>query len=446
MERKIREARRLEHWVNSPYDFGTSWAEEEIEMVDVDCQAEGLRNIKVTIASTNSPGAPASGAPLKHRQVESSPHLETADSHIPQTEEAFDIDALLSAESELLDTTGPGGAEQPEIEVDVDTSVFTRMTDPMKAESVSEILCSIEIGDDLTNEEHQRVKDIIAEFADVFALSVGEVKHIPGASHRLNIPEDTTHNTRIGQCRMTPPQAEYFAKALDIMIDAGVVALIAAKDVMCVSPITMAVKAHTVAGMTLDELKQCLNWECEQALLGKPFICSDGESPSMPISDDGPAKPAKWRVCANYRELNKVTQVLPMPQGDIRMKQQAVSGHRWVSLFDFAAGFYAVKIAKESRPYTAFYVEGRGYFVYCRMPFSLTGAPSCFNEATGKALYGLVGTIMQLFIDDGAMAGDVFEDKLANLRTFFVCCQEESLSLSPQKTKLFMTEVVFSGE
>ena len=157
MERKIREARRLEHWVNSPYDFGTSWAEEEVEMVDIDCQAEGLRNIKVAIASASSPGAPASGAPLKHRQVESSPHLETADSHIPQAEEAFDIDALLNAESELLDTTGPGGAEQPEIEVDVDTSVFTRMTDPRKAKRVSEILRSIEIGDDLTNEERQRV-------------------------------------------------------------------------------------------------------------------------------------------------------------------------------------------------------------------------------------------------------------------------------------------------
>jgi len=35
---------------------------------------------------------------------------------------------------------------------------------------------------------------------------------------------------------------------------------------------------------------------------------------------------------------------------------------------------------------------------------------------------------------------------LANLRTFFVRCREESLSLSPQKTKLFMSEVVFAGE
>ena len=45
MEHRIREAKRLEHWVNLPYDFGTSWAKEEAEMANVDCQAEGLQNI-----------------------------------------------------------------------------------------------------------------------------------------------------------------------------------------------------------------------------------------------------------------------------------------------------------------------------------------------------------------------------------------------------------------
>ena len=104
------------------------------------------------------------------------------------------------------------------------------------------------------------------------------------------------------------------------------------------------------------------------------------------------------------------------------MKQQALCGHRWVSVFDFAAGFYTVEIAPESRPYTVFYMPGRGYFAYCQMPFGLTSAPSCFNEVTGRALHDLVDTIIQLFVDDGAMAGDIFSDKLANLQIFFTRC------------------------
>jgi hypothetical protein len=44
------------------------------------------------------------------------------------------------------------------------------------------------------------------------------------------------------------------------------------------------------------------------------------------------------------------------------------------------------------------------------------------------------------------MAGDVFMDKLRDLRTFLQWCREQTLSLSPQKTQLFMTEVIFAGE
>ena len=52
--------------------------------------------------------------------------------------------------------------------------------------------------------------------------------------------------------------------------------------------------------------------------------------------------------------------VPPMPQGDIRRKQQNLSGHRWVTVFDFASGFYACEIDPEDQAYICFYVEGRG--------------------------------------------------------------------------------------
>ena len=102
-----------------------------------------------------------------------------------------------------------------------------------------------------------------------------------------------------------------------------------------------------------------------------------------------------------------------MPQGDIRAKQQRLSGHRWVSGFDFAAGFYAVLVDPGSRPYTAFYVEGRGYFWYKRMPFGLTGAPSTFANMTATHLYDLLAEeAMELFVDDGGTAADTFEEMM----------------------------------
>ncbi|KIJ15365.1 hypothetical protein PAXINDRAFT_42413, partial [Paxillus involutus ATCC 200175] len=49
------------------------------------------------------------------------------------------------------------------------------------------------------------------------------------------------------------------------------------------------------------------------------------------------------------------------------------------------------------------------------------------------------------YVDDTGMAGDNFEEKLGRLRKFFERVREKKLSLSPQKTRLFMTEAVFAG-
>ena len=443
------EKRRLHHWHNSPWDFGEKKCsradpkEDERVWVDsgpsmsardhratvedcADDEAEGLQEAKVAVVSASNLGAHDHATPLK-----------------PSAQEPEDL--FVDDVHQVLEDLAPG-TEQPEIPIHMDHSIFTRATEPFKPERVAEILRLVEISADISSEERQAVEVLIQDFADVYALSVHEVKHIPGATHRLEIPEDAKFNTKIHQRPMSPPQTAYFSKALDVMLEAGVCAPIAAKDVKCVSPITLAAKAHTSAGMTVDELRQRLNQVCDGIGIAPPFIGPPGAKPLPDRSSTSKDLPEKWRVCTNYRKLNEVTQVLQLPQGDIRTKQQALSGHRWISIFDFAAGFYAVEIAEESRPYTAFYVEGRGYFVYCRMPFGLTGAPSCFNEVTARALHGLVGTILQLFVDDGAMAGNIFADKLANLRTFFTRCREQSLSISPQKTKLFMSEVVFAGE
>ena len=119
------------------------------------------------------------------------------------------------------------------------------------------------LGDDLSKAEQVAVRGLVEEYANVFTLSVHEVKHIPGAIHKLYIPEDAELNKKIGQKPLTPPQATYFSKALDVMIDAGICAPIEAKDVKCVLPITLLAKSYLTAGMTMDELCEKVNHEWE---------------------------------------------------------------------------------------------------------------------------------------------------------------------------------------
>jgi len=209
-------------------------------------------------------------------------------------------------------------------------NIFTCMTDPFKPARVEEIQRLVTVGDDLSNKEHAQVKLLIAEFADVFALSVSEVKQVDGAVHRLNIEPNAKFSTKVHQKPLTPPQRRYLHEKLQTMLDADIIEPCEPGQVKCVSPTTLAQKTHEGAGLTLDELQHRVNEECVKNGLGPQF-----DLPPRPttqaadsVTGDKENEP-KWRICQNFSQINKVMQVAPMPQGDIRGKQQRLSGHRW---------------------------------------------------------------------------------------------------------------------
>ena len=101
-----------------------------------------------------------------------------------------------------------------------------------------------------------------------------------------------------------------------------------------------------------------------------PGIAANPNLPPRPAAGDSlepPTGPLKWHVCQHYGELNKVTRVPLMLQGNIHTKQQKVCGQWWCSVFDFAAGFYAVEIHEDRKPYLALYDECKGFPTYAQI-------------------------------------------------------------------------------
>jgi hypothetical protein len=89
-----------------------------------------------------------------------------------------------------------------------------------------------------------------------------------------------------------------------------------------------------------------------------------------------------------------------MLQGDIHAKQLRLSGHRYIHVFDFTAGFYGIAVYPDSQPYITFFVEGQGYFAYQCMPFGVMGGPSEFGHVTGECFHNLIAkSILELFVD-----------------------------------------------
>ena len=129
------------------------------------------------------------------------------------------------------------------------------------------------------------------------------------------------------------------------MLDADIIEPCEPRQVKCVLPMTLAQKMHEGVRLMLEELQHHVNNECINNGLEPRFALPP--RPTAQTADNDPkdkAEDPKWQICQNFSQINKLTQVMPMPQGDIRSKQQQLSGHCWVSTFDFAAGFYAVLV------------------------------------------------------------------------------------------------------
>lgn len=385
---------------------------------------------------------------IRQKAKEASRASSEGGSHAPPPREDHSTPQVCIVEDSLDFDSGSLGAELLADGNPEKKSLYTRNDGPDSAfrpARVAEVLRTITIGDDLSASEHAEVEAVITEYADCFALFVSEVRLVEGAVHKLDIPDDAVFLKKVRQRALTPPQREYLHLKIEELLEAGVIEQCHPSEVKCVSPITLAQKAHEGKGLSLKELQHRVNDQCVEAGLPPCFDLPPRTTPQ----DNAPtsaSQPTKWRICQNYSEINKVTQIAPMPQGDMRAKQQRLSGKRYLTLFDFASGFYACEVEHESRPYTAFYVEGRGYFWQKRMPFGLTGAPSTFGHLTATSLHDLVadGTI-ELFVDDGGSASDTFEEGMTKLCRLLERVRQTGLSISAAKSEFFVTEDIFAG-
>ncbi|KAG1731055.1 uncharacterized protein EDB91DRAFT_1252314 [Suillus paluster] len=124
--------------------------------------------------------------------------------------------------------------------------IFTRHTWPNNPARVTKILLEITFGDNITIEEKLWLEDFVRCNADIFTLSLKEVKPIPNAYINLNVPEAATFNLRIHQRPLTPDQSRFFSAPTTVI----------------------AQKAHESPGLPWEELRQCINNQCRTA--GEP--------------------------------------------------------------------------------------------------------------------------------------------------------------------------------
>ncbi|GJY65484.1 putative reverse transcriptase domain-containing protein [Tanacetum coccineum] len=110
-------------------------------------------------------------------------------------------------------------------------------------------------------------------------------------------------------------------------------------------------------------------------------------------------KDGSFRMCIDYRELNKLTikNRYPLPRIDDLFDQ--LQGSQYFSKIDLRSGYHQLRVHEDDIPKTAFRTR-YGHFKFIVMPFSLTNTPTVFMNLMNRVCRLYLDKFVIVFIDD----------------------------------------------
>ncbi|GKF88471.1 putative reverse transcriptase domain-containing protein [Tanacetum coccineum] len=110
-------------------------------------------------------------------------------------------------------------------------------------------------------------------------------------------------------------------------------------------------------------------------------------------------KDGTFRMCIDYRELNKLTikNRYPLPRIDDLFDQ--LEGLSVYSKIDLRSEYHQLHIREEDIPITAFQTR-YGHYEFQVMPFGLTNAPAVFIDLMNRVCKPYLDKFVIVFIDD----------------------------------------------
>ncbi|KAJ9557173.1 LOW QUALITY PROTEIN: hypothetical protein OSB04_011787 [Centaurea solstitialis] len=259
-----------------------------------------------------------------------------------------------------------------------------------------------------TLEMHQEEKlvEMLKSHTKAIGWTIADLKGItPSICQHKIILEDEDFTSVEPQRRLNPVMKEVVKKEILKWLDAGIIFPIAGSS--WVSPVQCVPKkgGFTVVKNDKNEL-----------------------IPTRVVSG--------WRICMDYRRLNKATQKdhFPLPFID-----QILAGKEYYCFLDGYSGYNQIAIAPEDQEKTTFTCP-YGTFAFRRMPFGLCNAPATFQRCMMSIFSDMLEKSIEIFMDDFSVYGSSFDDCLENLRKGLERCEETDLVLNWEKCHFMVTE------
>ncbi|GKF59028.1 putative reverse transcriptase domain-containing protein, partial [Tanacetum coccineum] len=121
-----------------------------------------------------------------------------------------------------------------------------------------------------------------------------------------------------------------------------------------------------------------------------------------------------FRMCIDYRELNKLTfnNRYPLPRIDDLFDQ--LQGSQFFSKIDLRSRYHQLRVHEDDIPKTTFRTR-YGHFEFIVIPFGLTNAPAMFMDMMNRVCMPYLDKFMIVFIDDILIYSKTQEEHVEHL-------------------------------
>ncbi|GJY03721.1 putative reverse transcriptase domain-containing protein, partial [Tanacetum coccineum] len=202
------------------------------------------------------------------------------------------------------------------------------------------------------------------------------------------------------------------------------------------APITRA--PYRLAPSEMKELSEQL-----KELSDKGFIRPSSSPWGAPVLFSK-KKYVSFRMCIDYRELNKLTvkNRYPLPRIDDLFDQ--LQGSSVYLKIDLRSGYHQLRVREEDIPKTAFRTR-YGHYEFQVMPFGLTNAPAVFMDLMNRVCKPYLDKFVIVFIDDILIYSKNKQEHEEHLKLILELLKKEELYAKFSKCEFWIPKVQFLG-
>ena len=140
----------------------------------------------------------------------------------------------------------------------------------------------------------------------------------------------------------------------------------------------------------------------------------------------------KWRICIDYKDLNKACPKDCFPLPRIEQLVDATAGHELLSFMDAYSGYNQIRMHEPDQIKTTF-VTDRGLYCYKVMPFGLKNAGATYQRLVNRIFADQIGKTMEVYVDDMLVKSLLATNHVRDLREMFTILRRYKMKLNPNK-------------